>query len=193
MINNKVMGIMPIVVSDFEYESDTLIEVALPIDVVHLFDSILGEFALDEQLKYKFDEKQSCLLLEIDSNKVFFIIKSQNNKAWSRREGSTSLTVKTALILPKDRGVVQFDGLYCETPYHLANELNIKHDGCRFYIENNALIIECDLYLTHGVTALCIMDVLVNYLGVVFHYTDKLDEQNESCRIDVHNCQAVRG
>lgn len=48
MINNKVMGIMPVVVSDFEYESDTLIEVALLIDVVHLFDSILGEFALDE-------------------------------------------------------------------------------------------------------------------------------------------------
>ena len=181
---SKFTGVMPCLMSSFEYDSDSVLEACLPVDIVHLFDAISGEFSDTGDMTYYFDTNESQLMINIEGVGVPFVIVSLETEKWTRVEPSETFIVKSIVkikdILSYLTVSVESSGLYNDSPYHLVNELNKTHEGCRFYVIDDHVVIECDLYIAHGVAALNIMDIIASYISVVTTLTKKKKrDQNE--------------
>ncbi|MCD9485863.1 hypothetical protein GLP21_12125 [Photobacterium carnosum] len=168
--SNNFTGVIPCLMSSFEYDTDSMLVSCLPVDIVHLFSSVSNEFS-DDGVKFFFNTTDSHLMIDIGGVGVTFLVVSIENEKWTRADPSTSFIIKSRVKLNKviaKSMIIVDSSLPCDCiPYYLANELNRTFEGCRFYVSGDYLAIECDLYITHGVMALNVMDVIVYYINVV--------------------------
>lgn len=168
---NNFTGVIPCLMSSFEYDTDSMLASCLPVDIVHLFNSVSSEFSDDGELKFFFNTTESHLMIDVGGVGVTFVVISLEGRKWTRADPSRTFIVRSRVnakkLITKSIVGVKKSDIYNDSPCYLASELNRIHEGCRFYLSDDYIVIECDLYIGHGVKALNIMDIIACYINVV--------------------------
>ncbi|CAH7346642.1 conserved hypothetical protein [Vibrio crassostreae] len=133
------------------FDADCIIELITTSATICLFESVANEFGNGE-LKYHFDRETSSILISIDGVPSSISIADLDPySTWDSNGESDFIAFRAMLNV--DPATV--------------NELNKAHPTVKFYSHGGQVIAEESVYLSHGVSALNLMDRTSSFITTI--------------------------